>query len=683
MASIRAFCRFFARPPLLALFLALGGVAGLAPWSEQTAAKSALVVDRSASCEAPRMDDKTVFFFDAGNGSAALARAAAPAAVGRVRLYTDAVFRAMPALPGKPVDVVLCPRRDDAGILDLRVPARIAPGEDFRVEVLVGRTVGEGAPIEVNVSLHRDGERIGAARRVRLRRGAQALVAFRDRVSKQGIFFYRAEIAGAPGDPGNDRRDAILRAGERPVVLVVGTTVLDQRFHVIRKSPAQVAGFLGDPAIAARIDAILLGEPLGSLRAQHAVAEAVRGGAGLVLPGGGGYAGRPLERVLPLTDRPPGGRATVLLLDFSGSMAPLLAELETGVRRLLAAFAPQDRVALISYRAAVVGEQPFQAAATARWERRGGERPQGNTDLAPALRRARELLASTKAMERRIFVVSDGEWKDTAEAAALLGNLGDIKTAILYVGAEQPHAHLFDTHFTAGADLAAALESMERLAPDRLIPGGPITPVHHDVADWLRGALPRPRGYPGAVRLFPRTRGERLALLDREKRPLLATFQPGGRVVVVALEDFPIQGLVAACARSGGNARLEVRHDGGELVLRARGTKQLPFVVGRTPVASRPIGPDRWGARVPAPTGAVQVRFGSAIALAPPAAREEHDGLANRPQMAARIAQLSGGRFYRTEPHDEPASKERPAAYVLLLLAAACVVWSAVVRRAS
>ncbi len=50
--------------------------------------------------------------------------------------------------------------------------------------------------------------------------------------------------------------------------------------------------------------------------------------------------------------------------------------------------------------------------------------------------------------------------------------------------------------------------------------------------------------------------------------------------------------------------------------------------------------------------------------------------------MAARIAQLSGGRFYRMEP-DKGASEERPAAYFLLLLAAACVVWSAVVRRAS
>jgi hypothetical protein len=121
--------------------------------------------------------------------------------------------------------------------------------------------------------------------------------------------------------------------------------------------------------------------------AQERITKAVRAGVGLVLLGGRGIAGGPLEKILPLTDAPPQGRAALLLLDVSGSMDELMDELTEATERLR------------SSRLTIASPAPFQPARQGlAWQRAEGARPQrsGRREHVPSAcaRRGGRLLAA-------------------------------------------------------------------------------------------------------------------------------------------------------------------------------------------------------------------------------------------------------------------------------------------------
>lgn len=672
MPSIRGFARSWALPAVLAGVLAVLGGAGIAAWRDSTDESYVVVVDFSPSCLPPAAVRGDIRFDD-GNLAAALARAAARPGVGRILLYTDAVFDRAPTA-SKPVAVVLRPRRDAFLILQIRAPDRVPVGVDFSVEIEVGRTAGPGqGAVEAHLTLFRGDERVGAeSYAVRLERGQKRTIRIRDRVPSGGPVHYRARLAGG------EERERVVRIGDRTSVLAIGGGRPVDGFVWLPMPAERVEAYLARRDVGRGVDVILLRGGLESTRAQKLVADAVRGGAGLVVAGGIGFSDRPLETVLPLTDKPPGGRAALLLLDFSGSMERWQPQMRRAVALLMAAFSPRDQIAFVAFRDEVVAESDWTTVADANWNLQ--IRSTGNTSLVPALLRAAERLENAPSAHKRLFVVSDGEWSDVADASETMKRFAGIYVAALFVE-KRVHKDLFPTAFVAGDDFAATLRKAEDEAPDRRIEGT-VSARRGDVADWLRDAAPVPGVYEVVARLYPRGAGERIAL-RADEIPLVGTLEPGGRVVMTAVKGAPLGGLLRAAARRGADVVLLAERDGAGLRLSARAAQQEVFLVDGKTVAGKPAGPGRWSAHVEhVSSGALQVRFGAAIHLVPPASDDEMGGLTNRPDIAADIARLSGGQVHADGVPPAPG-RGRTAVYATFLAAAACVVWSALKRRAA
>lgn len=673
-------------PGLLALALAVAGAAGLGPWLGG-GARIVQVVDLSPSCQPPAtIAGDAVELTDSDLG-AGLRRAAARDP-DRILLVTDGVDRSGEAPappPGIPVDVVLQARRDDVGILEIRLPERIPAGIPFSVAVVIGRTAGPGAEaVEARVSLTRNGERVGGIRAVRLRRGQTRLVRIADRVAVEGIVRYRARLA-APGPPGNDVAEAVARIGRDPLVLAIGTPPeLGRKFTVVAKRPEEIEGLLTGPEVAARFDAILLDAVHGASPAcQARIVAAVRGGAGLVVLGGAGFAGQPLEQILPLTDAPPEGRAAVLLLDYSGSMYRLKEKLIAAVDRLREHFAPDDKVACVIFRGEVVMSSGWSRAADARWDL--SARPHGETRLAPALREAQRLLREVGQARRRVFVVSDGAWLDKPPTVVpeLLEELKSegIFRAALFVEDKMPVDAPFDVKLKAGDDLGAGLKALEDAAPDRFVKVASATRT--PAPAWLEAAVPPAGTYRDFPRLWGRNRGEAIPLSAGEI-PLVGAWRRPGKVVVCAPRVDP-RGLVRACLREESGLRLRVRREGGAVTIEVRGGTGAEEVrLGKRVVEARPVAPGVRRARVDngAEAGgeARVATCGAAVALVPPASGVELAGLSPRRDIAAAIAARSGGKLYEAMPALDRATS-RPAVFVTLLVAALLVLVSALRRR--
>ncbi|MGH7161956.1 MAG: VWA domain-containing protein, partial [Planctomycetota bacterium] len=488
------------------------------------------------------------------------------------------------------VDVVLLPRRDDVGIVELRVPPRATPRAPFAVEIVLGRTAGPDRPsAEVSVELFRDAARVGAGvRSIRLGRGQTRTVRIVDRVDTEGRVRYRAVARAAFGD---DARTTVARIGDRIEVLDLAGCDLPPEFEVRTLPPAEAAAFLSAAGGSAGIDAIVVGAGPLSAAAQGAVAKAVREGVGLVVLGGLGSAGGPLEAVLPLTDAPPGGRAVLLALDASGSMEPHREAVALSVDRLRALLSPEDRVAYVAFRGEVFEESRWTWARDARWEI-ASLPATGNTRLLPALRRGAALLEGSDAAARRLYVVSDGRWQDLADAeiGTLLRDLEaqGVHAAVILVGdgapAEAPRLFPVAVRAEDETDLRDALFRLEREAPDRVVPG-PIPTSRGSAPAWLEGALPPDGACESVARLYRRGVGERIAIRSGEL-PLLGAWEPGGRVVVVApdLRRNPalarsLPALVRACARPlpRDAVRLLAHRVGPGLRVEAQGGDGGPF----------------------------------------------------------------------------------------------------------
>ena len=350
-------------PGMAALVLALAGAAGLGPFLGG-ARGTLLVVDVSPSCEPPDpLPEGALLCKDSRLGRAV--EAAKRLGAKRVRLFTDGCDLSGEAPPpvGIPVDVVLEPRRDDLVVLSVRAPERIPKATDFAVEILLGRTKGpDRPPVTAAVTLLRDGERVGSPTAVLLERGQTARVLVRDRVDREGVVRYRAMVEDPFGDAADDVLEAVARIGDRPLVLSIGGPLEAPGLDVKEVAAAEA---LSAPFDAA--DAILL-RSLPDAPAQERIVEALRRGAGLVVTGGRGVAGTRIEKVLPLTDAPPQGRAALLLLDVSGSMEELLPALADATEKLVRQFAPDDRIAYLQFSSRPGKSSGWQRAAEARWD---------------------------------------------------------------------------------------------------------------------------------------------------------------------------------------------------------------------------------------------------------------------------------------------------------------------------
>jgi len=652
--------------------LAVLGAFGLGPaWSARTG-DSVILSDASASCASA----ETGRSFEHSDLLRAVREAVSQGAR-RVVLYTDGcdTTGAKPTNPGVPVDVVLRPRRDNVGLLAIHIPARIPPGAAFLVRVEVGRTAApSGSPTRVRVRLSRDGESIGSAQAVTLKRGSTRSITFVDRVPRAGVVRYRAKIEGGAGGPADDQLEAIARIGDRPQVLVFGSLpAWADNFEITGwRSGMALDGF----------DAILLAEPPPTRAVAERIERAVRSGTGLLVLG---HAPR-IESLLPLTDDPPEGRAAVVLVDVSGSMERHLDAIRVGFSDLAARLAPRDRVALILFRDQVVHASAWAAATDAEtlWKTVPAR---GNTLLGPAARRAMDLLGNAKARHRRLYVVSDGEWgdEDKGALARLLAAGANVHRAALFVADDAPDASraLFPVHAVASAEpLDAMLVRLEEQAPDRWVRDEVRARVA-DVPAWFRGAVSGDGVFRDFVRLYPKGEGERVALAA-DTVPVVAVRTEGGRIVQAACADAVGAAALRACIRDDSAVELTARREGNSVLLSARGSGGVAFRVGERTIPARAVASDRWEARLaPAPPQSFSVECAGTLRVVPAVASAELSGLHSNIEFAAALARVSGGRFARDETPAEwtEAGTTRAAAFVTLLVAALLVVVAAILRR--
>lgn len=212
-----------------------------------------------------------------------------------------------------------------------------------------------------------------------------------------------------------------------------------QRVGVMsRRGPdASVAAWLsGDPTLSltdprGEVDLLLLEDlPFASLGAPavRELERSVRAGTvGLVVTGGresfsaGGYAGSPLEALLPVSCTPSDALSLVLCLDHSGSMdepgLPGRTKLEVMINASLAATSlldAHDRLAVVGFQRlpdVLAPLAPFPGV-DAIAERLRGLAARGDTRVLPAVREAQRLLAGAPG-RRHILLLSDGQTHET------------------------------------------------------------------------------------------------------------------------------------------------------------------------------------------------------------------------------------------------------------------------------
>ncbi|MEE8105237.1 MAG: vWA domain-containing protein [Planctomycetota bacterium] len=682
-------------PAALAGLLALAGVLGWGPTRPEAASDATVLIDASASVS--RLPASVSGLrFDTSDLAKHL-RAAVASGAKRIELYTDGCHTGTGPLisPGVPVDVHLLDRADDFQVLSVVAPPRVGTGDPLLVEVEIGRTAGPGEPATVGVRLERDGARIGSVKRISVGRGQRRRVVFPDSVDDSGVVRYRATLVGAPGDPANDFQSTRVRVGSRPLVVVVGELDPGAGFETVSTTPEHLSGRLQDLQDSVDLVVVAKGVRLADA-AQEAVRAAVLGGAGLLVLGGSGFGGRPLESVLPVTDRPPAGRAILLLLDFSGSMEPWKARLQSAVSALRSRFHPDDVIAAIGFRSGVFDEKRWTAVKDANWDLSGWP-ARGRTRIAPALNAAQRSLSRRTDAERRVYIVSDGEWLDSpekfreaSERAAEWRRSG-VHAAAVFVGSKipAPAAELFPIHFLATDEISLvnALEEAEASAPDR-------SPLHEQPVErapaprWLADAVPELPTVRDIDRLYAMGRGESV-VLHAGRWPVLAAFVPAGRVIVwnAPYVPEPLAGLMRACARQDARSgALRATRAGPWLILKATAMKTAAtFVVNGQKTATRTTGPETYEARVRATSGAaITVRFLEHEVVVPGGPAAESAGLFVCRDAAAALARGSGGRLIESDDPQTVADKTPSRlVQVTLLAAAAALLLSAFVRRST
>ncbi len=484
----------------------------------------------------------------------------------------DAVAAArVAASSGVTIDAVPVPREDGPEVLvdSVVAPGTVRPGERFDVRVVLRAT----ASAHADIVLRRDGAVVARQRR-EVSPGALS-VSFADRATGPGVLRYDVDVEATPDTlSGNNHGAAVVVVRGRPRVLFVARSptrlpawLAGQQVSVAVRPPDAVPSRLAD---LAPYDAVVLDDiPAPDLaRAQQEALGAFVGrmGGGLVSIGGphsygvGGYAGTPLEEILPLR-MDVRERATlptvaiVLVIDTSGSMEAFGAELakEELAKEIASSvidhLGPHDQIGVLSFdqeyrwlvpltearhRARILGE-------VARLRAGGG------TVMYPALAEALRALRASPAKLRHVIVLSDG-LTDPGDFRHLAAAMAEQKITLSTVAIGSDADVGFMRHLAewgggrsyVAKDLYSIPEIFTTeafLAVRSYIVEGP-TPVQRagGGAPTLQG-LPLPPPVEGYVATVAKPRAD-VALQSPRRDPLLATWHYGaGRVVAFTSDD--------------------------------------------------------------------------------------------------------------------------------------------------
>ncbi len=405
---------------------------------------------------------------------------------------------------------------------------------------------------------------------------------------------------------------------------------------------------------------------------------------------------------LPLRPKPTRGAAFVLVLDVSGSMAgEKLARAVEGAKAALAAAREEDVIGLL-----VFNERPRwlvpPAPASYRQRRLAEERLDalragGGTQLAPALRAAREALAGQEAAPKAVLVVTDGATggKEAALSEAAAAAREGVQIHVLALGADADRAFLqaladrgqgryaeADPAALARAIAEAAREAFRAQAergryPLTLVPG-PLT----------RELAPP----PPATRLLPAEKKPwAKALLKSGALDVLAMGERGyGRVAALALDlghdlkDWPeTPRLLARLVRwlSDTPARPRVFLYRDRLTVMGRFREDLWLRTDGEELPLAPVAPFRYEARVPPGSGDLLVFEGSRLRFRVPRKTSPEWPSQEGREVLVRLAEASGGTLLEAPVLGPPPRVPTPLRIPLALAGLAVLILELLLRR--
>lgn len=328
----------------------------------------------------------------------------------------------VPIVPGREHEVL---------VEDVAVPAEVRIGERFFVRVAIAATARAEVRLRVvegNTVIDQQTMTVEAGR---------AVISIPRVAGTEGLLHYTATITATPdGTAANNRDEALVTVRGLPVVWYVANApgviaralaALGMRVRSLTPEalPATAAEFRGTAAVV--LDDI----PATQLSA--AQMEALRNyvgdlGGGLLAVGGahsfgvGGYAGTPLENVLPVAmdvrhRLAIPSMAIILVIDTSGSMGAFGQEI---AKVELAKETAQSVIDLLGERD-IIGVISFDQEP--RWLVRPTEarfrdqvmdqvsrvQPGGGTNMYPAIQLAADYLRRSQAKVRHAIVISDGQ----------------------------------------------------------------------------------------------------------------------------------------------------------------------------------------------------------------------------------------------------------------------------------
>lgn len=322
-------------------------------------------------------------------------------------------------------------------------------------------------------------------------------------------------------------------------------------FEVRRAAPAEAPGDARsldpyDLVVLANVAAADLGE-----KRMAALAEYVRQGGGLVVVGGdraltgGGYAGTPIEDVLPVLcrpreDKPRAALALVIVVDASGSMQGKAIELaKQATRRAVEQLSADDLVGVLAFEDRARWISPIEPRGDTKRiaERIDAIEAGGGTNLYSALDRAQLALREVYADLRHMIVLSDGISHPGAfDELAREMAAAEVRVSTVALGREAAGALLEDIAAATGghfyqADDAARLPEIFALQ----------TTIAGQLGVTEQPFFPRPPDHPAPAAILEAIAGAaanvRLPVLLGLNETRLKS---GAELVLAAPEDQPL-----------------------------------------------------------------------------------------------------------------------------------------------
>lgn len=512
------------------------------------------------------------------------------------------------AARGIRVDVV--PMGPEA-VADLRLDRVDLPETARAGEASVLRTtVSAGASTAGQLRVYRDDELV-VEQPVELRVGEQDFALSLPPASP-GTHRVRVEVVAADpaadGSALNNTLGAVQRVlGAARVLVVAGESGAGFLPAALEASGAQVevvaaAGLPAELGGMASYDAIVLADlpaaslPVGSGELLERYVREL--GRGLVMTGGrdafgpGGYAGTPVEDVLPVyMDVQGRGReprvAMMLVIDRSGSMQGLKMEMaKEAAVRAVRQLRPQDQVGVLVFDSVPQWVSPLVEVGDgeALEDAIGRVFAGGGTEIFPAVLGGFEALREVEADVKHMIVLTDGHSGSGGDYVALLEDLRAERMTLssIAVGSDADTA-LMEALARGGrgrshvavdpASLPEIFTEETVMATRSILVDGPFFPTAASASPILEG-LGQVAQLDGYVAVTPKERAE-VVLLAPEGDPVLAAWQYGAGRALAWTPDLgarwaPAWSATDAATRLWGNALswLLPPPDAGELVAR-------------------------------------------------------------------------------------------------------------------